>query len=143
MLETLIGFEVESTQANDESNSKARLAISDLFLDTDLQADDLEHITQTLRETRIQLDELNRIYEEDVAPALYMNLRVLPGGVWGGFNIDDLKSWIDKNKQRIRDRKSHSFFWKIYLWWITRETKKDWIRVQELFLSQKVGNQNA
>jgi hypothetical protein len=134
---------VEPTLGKENPISKARGAISDLFLDTELQDYGYESIARQLRETGLPLDELDRIYSEEVAPAVYMNLRVLPGGVWGGFNINDLESRIDENEERIRNRKNHPLFWKVYQWWITRETKDDWYRVRDLFLKQPAGNPDA
>ena len=115
---------------------KAREAISDLFLDSELDEEDFVSINRRLRETGLSWEELDRIYAEEVAPAVYKNLRIVPGGVWGAFNIDELESKIDKNEERIRNLKRNGTLWKIYSWWISRETKEYWARIQTLFSGQ-------
>lgn len=78
----------------------AWVAISRLFLDTELDEQDLDTIARDLRATGYSAHELQRIYEEEVAPVCWRNLCVLPGGVWTGFDRDWLAHAIEKHIRR-------------------------------------------
>lgn len=77
----------------------ARAALSELFLDTELDARDLARIAQVLTGTGLPTDELERIFTSELEPVLAANLSV-PAGEWSGFDIDWLEAQIRERTQR-------------------------------------------
>lgn len=69
----------------DPARISAWCALSELFLDTELDDASIDAMVRELRATGFGIDDLERIYEEEVAPACWHNLTVIPGGVWTGF----------------------------------------------------------
>ena len=68
------------------------LALSDLFLDTDVQLfRDMN--TRLLADSTYSLDELDTILREEVYPACSFNLSLV-AGEWGGFDSDWLEQRI-------------------------------------------------
>lgn len=83
-----------------DARSRARMAISDLFLDTPVDDDDFVRLRDQLRSTGSPLRELDDIYCDEVAPVLHRNLKS-PAGVWSGFDA----AWLDGEIQkRARSR---------------------------------------
>ena len=63
------------------------VAMSTLWLDTELQDRDLDHIARALRDSGHDRATLERILVEEVAPVVYLNLYVAAGN-WTGFDPD-------------------------------------------------------
>jgi hypothetical protein len=61
------------------------VALSDLYLDTELYPDDLELLAETLAASPYTTDELKHILLAEVHPACMTNLRQV-AGVWSGFD---------------------------------------------------------
>lgn len=76
--------------------------LSELFLDTELEDDAIAGLARELRATGFSVAELERIYEEEVAPVCWRNALALPGGVWTGFDRDWLVSAILERRERRR-----------------------------------------
>ena len=74
------------------------IALSDLYLDTELQAGDYEHIRDVILASGYTLDEVERILRFEVGPVLGLNLLSV-AGVWSGFDPDWL---VDSILQRQR-----------------------------------------
>jgi hypothetical protein len=106
--------------------------LSGLFLDTDLDERDIASIAHQLRATGIQNDELERIYEEEVAPACWRNLRAIPGGVWSGFEGSELAASIARHLDEAKPWDSWPTIkrWRIKRW--TALTRNDWEQVRRL-----------
>jgi hypothetical protein len=75
-------------QAEIDSKAPAWLAFSNLFLDTELQPDDLSRLASQLHATGISTNELRSILENEVAPALASNLFLDIAGEWSAFAND-------------------------------------------------------
>lgn len=75
----------------------ARAALSELFLDTELDESDLARIVQVLATTGLEADELERIFTDELEPVLASNLDV-PAGEWRGFDVDWLEAQIRQRK---------------------------------------------
>lgn len=75
------------------------LALSDLWLDTELDSRWLDSIAVVLVESGLSLDELRDIYRDEVAPVVYANL-LSPAGVWAGFDEAWLHQTIVDSLQR-------------------------------------------
>lgn len=61
------------------------IALSELWLDTDLSSEDLERIARVLAESALSVEELRRVYLVEVAPVVSQNLRSV-AGEWMGFD---------------------------------------------------------
>jgi hypothetical protein len=105
-------------------------ALSDLFLDTDLTDQDIDFIVRRLKSTGFSTSELERIYEEEVAPVCWRNLTNLPGGIWMGFDRDWLVGAITSrlSMQDVRRRAGLLQRLRKKLW--TAQSRRDWDRVK-------------
>jgi hypothetical protein len=83
-------------------------ALSDLWLDTELQEWHLKSIAETLFESGYSLDVLRDIYEKEVAPVVYTNLLCI-AGEWAGFN----DKWL--HEEIISSLKSRGKFGQLFL----------------------------
>jgi len=82
------------------------LALSEFYLDTELQQYDVEYIAKIFSESPFSLKEIKRINKYEVFPILYPNL-MNPAGVWDGFD----KEWLfEKLKGKLN---SPGFFGKL------------------------------
>ncbi|MGH9901020.1 MAG: DUF7079 family protein, partial [Pyrinomonadaceae bacterium] len=61
------------------------LAVSDLWLDTELDEADLRRIAGVLADSGYAVEELTRIYLYEVAPVVYLNMFSV-AGAWAGFD---------------------------------------------------------
>ncbi len=76
-------------------------ALSELFLDTQLQTHDHEWIAKVLAQSPYTEDELESILQHEVAPILCANLFNV-AGEWTGFDPDWLAPQILKSKRNWR-----------------------------------------
>ncbi len=83
------------------------VALSELWLDTELSTADLERIARVMADSGLTIDELRQIYLVEVAPAVSRNLLNV-AGEWAGFDEDWLCSQIVRN---LRDRPRRTRFW--------------------------------
>lgn len=107
----------------------ARRAISELFLDTQLDDGDFSRLRDMLVESRLSVHELDYIYYDELAPILYRNVNT-PSGVWSGFDQDSLE-------ERIGARIGHRplpLFGSLWRHRVTRTTLADWRRLRQLLL---------
>ena len=77
------------------------LALSELFLDTQLQADDYRRIARTLSASGFDMDELHRILEAEVAPAFVGNLLSV-AGEWAGWSEDEVRRHVERQLRSAR-----------------------------------------
>ena len=87
------------------------LALSDLFLDTELQDYDCLFIANKMKESGYTLDEINDILMREVFPVCIPNLHSV-AGEWTGFNEDWLTEKITNLKppnlfRRWKNRRSY------------------------------------
>src|SRR4051812_34511149 len=94
----------------------ARLALSDLYLDSEILDGELEFIVRRLKQAGFPMPEIVRIFEEEVAPAVYFNAFSV-AGVWGQFDVEWLEARIEKNRKRIEFLKKLGPLWSLYLRW--------------------------
>ncbi len=80
-------------------------AISEFYLDTELEEKDYESIARTLKESNLSIDELKEIDLYEVFPTLQINLMGI-AGEWAGFNED----WLDSVCRRNYRRKDRFLF---------------------------------
>lgn len=114
----------------DERRRAAWQSLSELFLDTDLKAPQIASIAERLRDTGYSVAQLERMYEEEVAPVCWHNLQAIPGGHWIGFDTDWLVSTIDRHRKASSplNRLPGWHRWRISRW--TRHSRDEWERVK-------------
>lgn len=102
------------------------LAMSDLFLDTDVQRF-RDNILKVCRASGFDLDTLDRIFIQDVYPACISNLYDF-AGEWGTFDATALIRRIERRGGRLP-------FGRITLWlrWRrAREMVPEWFRIRAI-----------
>jgi hypothetical protein len=124
---------------NDEEldNERARkrpiwLALSEFWLDTELQTEDLRRIAEILKESGYTSEEIARIYKFEVAPVVWMNIfPFYPSvGEWAGFDPE----WLEENMMSNigRQKKSAFYRWrtrsKFFCWMHTLAPREPWQR---------------
>ena len=83
------------------------LVLSELWLDTELSAADLERIARAMADSGLTIEELRQVYLVEVAPVASANLLTV-AGEWAGFDEEWLCSRIARN---LRDRPRRTRFW--------------------------------
>ena len=101
----------------DSELKKVWLAMSELFLDTDIEPLK-EHIAKDLASTKYSVSELNTILKEQVAPAVATNLLSV-AGVWQGFDQEALFEAILEIKSGKKKKPA-------FTWLGMRIAKADW-----------------
>ena len=83
------------------------IALSELWLDTELKPEDLENIARIMADSGLTIKELREVYLVEVAPVVSPNLCTV-AGEWAGFDEEWLCSQIVRN---LRDRPRRTRFW--------------------------------
>jgi hypothetical protein len=102
-----MGSDVETMQEslNIEQRKPIWIALSEFYLDTELQDWDFRHIALTILESPYSLEEVKRINKYEVFPVLQINL-LSTAGVWAGFDEEWLVGKITKRlktKTKLND----------------------------------------
>ncbi len=73
--------------SNEDINTRKPVwsALSELWLDTELEERDLDRIAEIMFQSGYSIEELHKIYQTEVAPIVYINL-LSPAGEWAGFD---------------------------------------------------------
>jgi hypothetical protein len=101
-------------------------ALSDLFLDTELQNSHLSYIARTLAESPYTLAEIETILFREVYPVCIPNMHCV-AGEWSGFNYEWLEETILKH---TKCSWSLSRVFQPSRWMI----RDDWNRVKDLYV---------
>ena len=125
---------VDDGHAPSPARREAWLALSELFLDTALDAADIAAIARRLRATGLPAGALQQLYQHEVAPVCWRNLQAVPGGAWAGFE----PAWLVNAVQQHLARPPLLHAWKpLQHWRVTRwtaRTRDDWLRVKALLV---------
>lgn len=105
------------------------LALSELFLDTELQETDLRFIARTLAASGHSLSQLEETLWAEVAPVVGWNLLSV-AGVWEGFDPAWLEERVSRGRQRGRLLGSLAARLSRRLW--RSSIQADWERVKSL-----------
>ena len=99
------------------------LALSELWLDTELMESDLDHIASVMSQSRYSLDELRDIYLYEVAPVVYRNLLSV-AGEWAGFD----KEWLygEMRRELRRTNSARRFRHRLLRPLMTYATERHW-----------------
>lgn len=115
----------------DAARRAAWQALSALFLDTELDHQDLQRLARQLRATGLPLAELERIYRDEVAPVCHLNLRVT-AGAWQALDGPALQQAIEARWAAGRAGQPAGWWQR---WRQRRQTAlsdPDWERLREL-----------
>ena len=99
------------------------LALSQLWLDTELTEKDLDQIAGVMAQSKYNLGELRAIYLYEVAPVVYRNLLNV-AGEWACFNEEWLYSKI--NEEVRRSSPVRRFFQRLKKPLMTYATESHW-----------------
>ncbi len=104
------------------------IALSDFYLDTELQDHDFSHIASIIKKSPYSLAEIKQINREDVFPILYSNL-LYEAGNWSGFQEEWL---VGKIQKRIQNRTSIRRISDSIKYWCFRGMNKEyWTKLEE------------
>lgn len=105
------------------------VALSELFIDTQLTGIDKARIVDKLKKTGYTLSETEQILEDEVFPAFSNNLLAVTGN-WSGWPEDEVKQKVTK---QLNSSASNSF-----KWWRRLRIKlllgNDWLDIKKDFL---------
>lgn len=82
-----------------ETRKKLWLALSELYLDTEISESTLYSIIKTAKKGNVSFETLNKINKEEVFPALFKN-GLSATGVWTGFEESWLIETISKSLKK-------------------------------------------
>ena len=120
---------MKPTEAQLAERLPAWEALSEFFLDTELQKSDYERIAGILAATKYSEDELEDILVEEVCPVCRGNA-LTPAGEWIGFDPDWLKEQISpRYDRRLRFR---CWFVLLHHWMYAGHWEKVKVRILEL-----------
>ena len=114
----------------DEARVTAWLGLSELFLDTEHDDGDIARIRAALAGTGFDIAELERIYENEVAPVCWRNLSVVPGGAWAGFDRGWLVQAIMAHRKKTHLAEYVPIFRRFQVRRNIALSKDDWRRVK-------------
>jgi hypothetical protein len=106
--------------ATPESRLPLWLAMSDLFLDTEIQAYTRDAIAREIDASGLSLAEAEAVYWNEVYPALWVNLTSV-AGVWDGFDAQ----WLLRTLKVSSASKPRRRWLPI----IAKEMREEWARV--------------
>lgn len=122
-----------NTKINVEDRKPIWIALSDLYIDNELQYSDFKIVANAIRNSPYSLEEVKRIDRNEVFPILYTNLLSV-AGVWTGFQEDWL---VTKITNRIRKRTYVGrFFNKIIFLFFGHMNKEYWQQVENVLKTQ-------
>ncbi|QLG46141.1 DUF7079 family protein [Costertonia aggregata] len=93
------------------------IAISDFYLDTELDDVSFKYIAKKIHESTFTFEEVKQIDRTDVFPVLYGNLLTV-AGIWSGFNEEWLVPTIIENlsKQNTLSRFFLKIKYRLFRW---------------------------
>lgn len=119
-----------------ENRKPLWLALSDLWLDTEPTDSTYQAIVREMLASGYPLAEIERIYAEEVAPAVYSNL-FNTTGVWGTFDAEWLSNAILENLKKQENSLVHRTWVKSGAgqFLMTKMVRDDWQKILELYQS--------
>ncbi len=124
---------------NLEERKPIWIALSEFYLDTELQESDYERIVSKIIESPYSLDEIKEINKYEVFPILQYNFLTV-AGEWAGFDEEWLiKNIIDSLKRRNAIKKlGIESFYLIFKWML----KDHWRKVEMIYNQEWKKNQD-
>ena len=126
-----VGLKTMFTDADIPKRKPVWNALSELWLDTELQDADHERISNVMVQSGYSICELREIYLFEVAPIVSPNLMSM-AGEWAGFD----EEWLHGNIIKFCKRKGPwiRFFVAIGIgkWFMTWATERHWMKLVKL-----------
>lgn len=104
------------------------LALSELWLDTELSEADLDRIAGVIGSSGLTLEELRRVYLLEVAPVVYLNTWVV-AGEWSGFDPAWLEERILCNLRRRWRRTRFLAWFPLTRFLMTHTSERHWEKI--------------
>lgn len=105
-------------------------ALSDLYLDTELDENDFKYIALTIFNSPYTYDKVREIDQYEVFPVLFSNL-LNPMGEWGGFNdkilFKNVLNWMESRTKL--DMVAVQWGYPMYRWM----NKEYWRKIEEIY----------
>ena len=108
-------------------------ALSDLYLDTELQDFNLKSIAEKIKQSPYTLEEVKQIDKTEVFPVLYSNVTGI-AGIWLGFQEEWLASEIEKNLSKKTRLKT--LFNNLRYFIIKGRFADDWEKIKSAYQEQ-------
>ena len=123
-----------------ESRLPIWLAISEFYLDTELEEGDYQWIYETLKTSGKSLKDLKEIDTYEVFPALQANLNNI-AGEWGAFDEDWLTEVCTKNYYRRSKPSFRLFTWlrNKGAYWMRAD---HWKKIEKMFQEQSSNHED-
>ena len=104
------------------------VAISEFYLDSELEEKDILRLAEILKESEYSIIELKRINYEEVAPVVSPNL-MSSAGVWSGIDEVWLVTEILKKINRKKNKSIFNIIYKKYIDWMTNNY---WNKIEKI-----------
>ena len=130
---------MSEAEHTDEARVTAWLALSELFLDTEHDDGDIARIGTALAGTGFDVDTLEKIYENEVAPVCWRNLSGVPGGAWAGFDREWLVQAITAHRKKTHLVEYVPILRRLQIRRHTKLSRDDWERVKAALVRPKHG----
>ncbi len=111
------------------------VALSDLYIDNELQPFEIQSIAKVFKASSFTLDEIHDINRQDVFPVLKHNLLTV-AGIWTGFEEEELIKAIVNHKSSLLSK----FLDKIMFWKMKKMFAKDWSRINSALDELAISN---
>ncbi len=118
-------------QLNIEERKPIWKALSDLYLDNELQDYDFRHMASVIVKSPYSLEEVKQINRNEVFPVLHTNLLSV-AGEWAGFDEEWLVSEITKSikKRNLFSKLKTRLSYKTFKWM----TDDYWEKLEKVYL---------
>jgi hypothetical protein len=119
-----------------ETRKKIWIALSELYLDTELTREDFDRISNTFLHSGLELSDIKKIDLLEVFPVLQTNLLSV-AGVWAGFDEEWLLSECTKCYYRSKNifyRLICKFF-NFFFYWMRRDY---WNQIEKRMIKAKI-----
>ena len=128
---------MSEAEHTDEARVTAWLSLSELFLDTEHDDGDIARIGAALAGTGFDVDTVEKIYENEVAPVCWRNLSGVPGGAWAGFDRGWLVQAIMAHRKKTHLAEYVPIFRRFQVRRNIALSKDDWRRVKAVLVGAK------
>jgi len=116
-------------EINIEERKPIWIALSDFYVDTELQDSDYKHIASIFKKSPYSLKEIKQIDKEEVFPILHHNLLAV-AGIWTGFQEEWL---VNKITKKIQNRTAFSRLINRIVYWFFKSMKEPWGKLEQAY----------
>ena len=112
------------------------LCLSNLYLDTELQAFELKSMADLFKDLDMSLEELQKVDRYEVFPSLYKN-HLSVAGAWAAFD----KAWLVQQCEENKQKRKSWFFraWVQFLdYFLYSMRKNDWEKIAYYYRQEEV-----